>query len=373
MRKLTKQNLEDIIVGCSFLGTGGGGSFPAGMKRIYDDLAAGLTFNLLSPDEMKDDDYAAATYGVGSTAPVTPEEQKKYASLPRVKEEPTAISFRLLQNYLGKKFVATIAGEIGPGNTALALSAAAHMDLPQLDADTVGRAAPEIDQNTILAAGIQIVPAAGATQFGDEMLLTKIARTSREEDFFRAASTVSMGIGVTDSAIPGKAAKRPGVVVQGSISHAEEVGKAYRKAIENHQEPIQAVLNAGKGYKLFDGKITDFHWKDKGGYLVGEVEIAGTGVSQGSKYRIAYMNENLISWRDEKVSVTCPDLITMVVTETGKAIANPQFEKGQNTTVIGFPAPAPWRTPAGLNLFGPAHFGYDTPYVPIEDRFRAGG
>ena len=368
MRKLTKQNLEDIIVGCSFLGTGGGGSFDSGMKRIYSDLDAGLTFNLVAPEELNDDDYAAAPYGVGSTAPLTPEAKKRYEKLPRISEEPTAVAFKRLEKYLGKKFVATIAGEIGPGNTALAMSAAAHLGIAQLDADTVGRAAPEIDQNTILAAGIAVAPAAGATEFGDEILLTKIATISREEDFFRAISEVSMGIAVTDSAISSKQIKTPGVLVQGSISHAEEIGKAFRTAVESHRDPLQAVLTAGKGMKLFEGKISDFQWKDKGGYLVGDVEIAGTGAYQGSTYKIAYMNENLMAWRDGEVSATCPDLFTMVVSKTARAISNPHFEKGEDTTVIGFPAPAPWRKPGGLKLFGPAHFGYDVPYIPIEER-----
>jgi hypothetical protein len=35
---------------------------------------------------------------------------------------------------------------------------------------------------------------------------------------------------------------------------------------------------------------------------------------------------------------------------------------------VGFPAPAIWRTPAGLEVFGPAHFGFNIPYVPIEQR-----
>ena len=100
MRTLNKQNLEDIVVGCSFLGTGGGGSMPHGMKRIYDDLEAGLVFKLMSPQEMNDDDYAAAPYGVGSTAPPTEAEKEKYAKLPHIKEEPTAVAFRLLEKYL---------------------------------------------------------------------------------------------------------------------------------------------------------------------------------------------------------------------------------------------------------------------------------
>jgi len=194
MRTLTKQDLEDIAVGCCFLGTGGGGSFSEGMKLIYDDLKAGLVFKLMSPQEMKDDDYAAAPYGVGTTAPPTAEEKQRYAKLPRIKEESTTAAFRLLQKYMNKNFVATIAGEIGPGSTPAAMSAAAHLGIPQLDADTVGRAAPEIDQNVVLAAGLQITPAAGVTDFGDELILAKVATTSREEDLFRAASVVSMGI-----------------------------------------------------------------------------------------------------------------------------------------------------------------------------------
>ena len=366
MRTLTKQNLEDIVVGCSFLGTGGGGSFARGLQRVYEDLQAGLTFKLMSPEEMQDDDYAAATYGVGSTAPPTDEQKQRYAKLPHIEERPTTAAFRLLQRYMQKNFVATIAGEIGPGNTIAAMSAAAHIGIAQLDADTVGRAAPEIDQNAVLAAGLPITPAAGVTQYGDEMILPHVATTSREEDLFRAASMVSMGIGVADTPLAGKDAKRKGVLVQGSISHAEEVGRAYRAAIEANQDVIQAVLHAGHGYRLFEGRISGFQWKDEGGYLVGDVDILGSGKYHGSTFKIAYKNENLVSWRDGKFSVTCPDLITMVVKESAKAISNPDFEKGQNVIVIGFPSPPNWRTPRGIELFGPKHFGFDTPYIPIE-------
>lgn len=366
MRTLTKQNLEDIVVGCSFLGTGGGGSFAHGLQRVYDDLDAGLTFRLMSPQEMQDDDYAAATYGVGSTAPPTDEQKQRYAKLPHIQDRPTTAAFRLLQRYMQKNFVATIAGEIGPGNTIAAMSAAAHIGIAQLDADTVGRAAPEIDQNAVLAAGLPITPAAGVTQYGDEMILSHVATTSREEDLFRAASIVSMGIGVADTPLPGREAKRKGVLVQGSISHAEGVGRSYRAAIETKQDVIQAVLQAGQGYLLFEGKITGFQWKDQGGYLVGDVDISGSGKYQGSVFKIAYKNENLVSWRDGKFSVTCPDLITMVLKDSVKAISNPDFEKGQEVIVIGFPSPPNWRTPRGLELFGPRRFGFDTPYIPIE-------
>jgi DUF917 family protein len=372
MRKLSKQNLEDLVMGCCYLGSGGGGSYEAGLKRIHDDLAAGLTFNLISVDEMKDDDYAATTYYVGSTAPYTQEQLDRFNKLPRIKEEATAVAFRLLQKYTGKNFVAVIAGEIGAGNTPYALSTAAHLGIAQLDADTAGRAVPEIDQSTIFAAGISLLPAAGATLFGDELLITKVATPSREEEFLRIASTISMHIAAADSALPGRVLKQPNIVVQGSLTLCEQIGKAYRVAVESKKDPIQAVLDASKGYKVFAGKVSDYDWADKGGYLVGDVQIGGSDGYSGQNYRLAFKNENLISWRDGKVSITSPDIITMVDSASGRAVLNPDFKKRQEVTIIGIPAPAPWRTEVGLKQCGPAHFGFDASYIPIEERHRTG-
>jgi DUF917 family protein len=62
----------------------------------------------------------------------------------------------------------------------------------------------------------------------------------------------------------------------------------------------------------------------------------------------------------------------MIDNATGKAVLNPDFRKGQEVTIIGIPAPSPWRTAAGLRVCGPEHFGYDASYIPIEDRHRTG-
>jgi uncharacterized protein len=39
--------------------------------------------------------------------------------------------------------------------------------------------------------------------------------------------------------------------------------------------------------------------------------------------------------------------------------------------VIGIPCKPIWRTPAGLALAGPQHWGYTVDYVPIEDGLSA--
>jgi len=39
--------------------------------------------------------------------------------------------------------------------------------------------------------------------------------------------------------------------------------------------------------------------------------------------------------------------------------------------VIAMSSSDKWRTPAGLALVGPSYFGYDVPFIPVEQRYRA--
>jgi uncharacterized protein len=370
-RPLDREALGDILIGCSYLGCGGGGSISEGTARLADDVKSGLRFALLDVANLGDEQWAASPYGLGSNAPPTAAEKSRFADLPPAREDAVESSFLLLSTFLRRPFVAAIAGELGPWSTAAALSTAARLGIPTLDADRVGRATPEATQDSVLAAGLSTVPLAAVTGFGDSLILEKVARGSRVEDLLRAISVASLGeLGVTDAALSGRDARRPGVLVVGSLSHAEKLGVANRRALAERSDPIKAVLAAGGGYRLFEGEVVDFPSKDDAGFLVGDVTIDGRGSFSASRYRVWYKNENIISWRDDQVSVAPPDLIAIADSRTGAAIANPDFRRGQLVTVLGFPAPAIWRTPAGLRVFGPAHFGFDVPYVPIEQGQR---
>lgn len=366
-RRLDRTSLHDILVGCAYLGCGGGGSLAEGTDELADALDAGLPFELLPVAALQDDEWVASPYGIGSNAVPTQADKAKFADLKRITTDPVETSFRLLSQFLNKTFVATIPGELGPWSTAAALVTAARLGIPTLDADRVGRATPEATQDSILTAGLATVPLAAVTGFGDSLVLEHVAANSRIEDILRALSVTSLGeLGVTDAALSGRDARRPGALVVGSLTLAERLGRAHRSALAEGADPIAAVISTGSGFRLFEGAVIEFPWKDEAGFLVGEVLIAGRGSYANSRYRISFRNENLFAWQDETMSVMPPDLISVVDSSTGAAIANPQFTIGQSVTVIGFKAPEIWRTPGGLAIFGPAHFGYDRAYVPIE-------
>jgi len=370
-RTLDPESLQDILVGCAYLGCGGGGSLAEGTGELAGALKEGLRFSLLSVNDLADDDWVASPYGIGSIAPLSEPEKQKYAGLARPATNPVEASFRRLSEFVRRPFVAAIPGEIGPWSTAAALVTAARLGIPTLDADRVGRATPEATQDSVLTAGLSTVPLAAVTGFGDALILESVAAGSRVEDILRAISVASMGeLGVTDAALSGRDARRPGTLVVGSLSLAARLGQANRQARASGSDPIAAVVAAGRGFHLFEGEVVGFPWKDEAGFLCGEVLIEGRGAYVGSRYRIRYMNENLMAWRDTVIDVMPPDLISVADTQTGAAIANPEFTVGQHVSVIGFRAPDVWRTAAGLRVFGPAHFGLDSPYVEIENRPR---
>lgn len=363
---LDAQALENALVGSSYLGTGGGGSLSEARELIASDLAAGHTFAMLGVDELADDDRVACPYGLASLAETSPEMQARLDSIKNRVEEPVQAAFEALEKHLGQKFAGVIMGEIGPLSLAEGLSIAARLGVPALDADTVGRAVPEINQHSVKVAGIPLTPIGAATPFGDEMIVGKLGDPTRAEDILRSIAVVSRECGVADSPITGAQAKQEGTLVTGSLTLARNIGAAVQEAKANGADPIEAGRAAGDGYLLFTGTVSDFEWKDEDGFLIGRLTITGGGDFAGQSFESDIKNEHLVARRNGAVIATCPDLISVIDVESADGIINPAYDRGQAVAVIGYRCDPLWRTEAGLDVFSPRYFGYDLDYVPIE-------
>jgi DUF917 family protein len=108
-------------------------------------------------------------------------------------------------------------------------------------------------------------------------------------------------------------------------------------------------------------------WEDRGGFMWGEYWLRGTGPDHGHTLRVWLKNENEVSWRDDRPFVMTPDLLCAVEARTGQPFTNSQLREGLAMVVFGVPADPIWRTPGGLALTGPRHFGFDLPYRPMEE------
>lgn len=243
--------------------------------------------------------------------------------------------------------------EYGGLNTAVALSTAARLNKFIVDADAAGRAVPDLQFSTFYVNQVPIYPLAVANKIGDIAVFEKVVDDFRAEDLIRALAVVSgNSIGMTDHPCKGKVLKKS--VIPGALSYAGKVGKTRRLAVEKGENPIEAIIRSVDGYLLFEGIVKeDSDYEIKSGFTTGTIEITGKDDYGNSEYKIWYKNENVISWKDEKVSITAPDLICVVDRKTGYPINNPYCKKGMEVTVLGFKAPEFWMTERGLSILNP--------------------
>jgi uncharacterized protein len=133
-RMLGATDVDDLAVGAWIVGTGGGGSPHLNHLNVQRLAAAGTTFELIDPSELDDEAAVAVVSTMG--APVVMQERLQDS-------RDVARAVEIMADYVGRPFDAIMATEIGGSNAFQPLMAAAHLNIPIVDADAMGRAYPE--------------------------------------------------------------------------------------------------------------------------------------------------------------------------------------------------------------------------------------
>ncbi|HWQ79218.1 MAG TPA: DUF917 domain-containing protein [Anaerovoracaceae bacterium] len=366
MRKLDRQDLHDILLGAAIVGTGGGGSLARGIELVDKAFDEGHEFLLAEIDEIPDDALIGTPYGCGSIGPLSEEQLRELDRLPKLDLTPEVEAVKGLENYLGKSFYGVVATELGGGNTAAALDVAARIQKPLIDADPAGRSVPCLQHTTYYLKGLPITPMCIADQFGDTMILAQAADDARAEALTRAAAVASFNhVGVVDH--PAEWGVLKDALLHNTITMCLEIGQTARKAREAGRNYAYDVAEKFGGYIVFEGTVTKTQWEDTDGFTFGNTFIKGEGKYKGDEMRIWFQNENIMSWKNEKIFATVPDSINIVNTDENMPLLNPYAKAGMKVTVFVLKAFEEWRSPKGMEVFGPEFFGYDIEYKKIED------
>lgn len=361
MRSLKKQEMIDVLYGCTVLGTGGGSSLAGGLALMQPHFEKGEALQLLPLEELPDDASVATPYMCG--APSASEDNTRFFTLPSVETAPSTLALKALEDAYGVEIFAVGSTELGGGNTAEALHAALEAGVPLLDADPAGRSVPELQHSTYYLNDVPIYPLSVATSRGETMVIQKVADDLRAEEIVRAIAQVSGNmVGVADHLTTGKEAKR--ALIPGMITFAENIGRTLRTARDSGEDVATAITTAFGGKILFRGIVTEFPWKTRDGFNYGEIHLSGEDGFVGQTYRIWLKNENIAAYHSGEIEVTVPDLICMV-DDKGEPLTSPDFEPGQRMTVFALPAPEVWTSKEGLACLGPRYFGIDADYRPF--------
>lgn len=351
MKKLTYQETVDILVGCTILGTGGGGSLAEGIDAVKKAFEEGYEFNMMDFNEIKDDSYYVNPYFCGSISP-DDEDEEEHREL--------EYAIKALEEYMDVDFEGVVSIEYGGGNTGQAMAAGARAGKFIVDADAAGRAVPELQFSTYFVTDKPIYPFSVATKYEDTVIFTKVASDARAEELSRMMAVATDNtVGMADHPIIGKDLKES--VIPNALSYAGNVGRVQREAVEKGLDPIAEIVDKCQGTLLFSGQVTeeDTEWKIEAGFTVGTIGIKGQGNFEGSSFKVWYKNENMVAWKDGQVELTCPDLICVVDGQTGYPITNPNCNPGNKIAVLGFKAHDFWKTEKGLSILNPRFFGFD--------------
>jgi len=358
MKILNEEEVECLVHGAAILGTGGGGDPRKGLELLLKDMRCGRKLRIASLTEISDDDMTVCPYFCGTIASTGEKRNKKI-----IYEDPMIEACKIMEKRLGEKIYATVAVEPGGLNMAIALHVASIMDIPLIDGDYVGRAAPELLQSTANIFGVPLLPSVMVTAHGNVVIVERFADLDEYEYIARSLSLTSGSVAVVDTPVKGNIAKK--VLIKGTVSKCIEVAKAVKEANMKGEDPIPSLIKCLNGVLLFKGIVKKYVWEDKGGFLYGEAIYVGTDEWKGHELKIWIKNENIIAWRDGKVVAAAPDPI-FVVDEKGYAITNTELKEGMKAVVIGARAPDVWITEKGLELFGPRHFGFNFDYIPLK-------
>jgi DUF917 family protein len=370
----SRRDCEDFVRGLCFLGTGGGGRPDVGLSLILDQLERGREIGWMDIAALPEEAWTATVAGMGGRsgpAGITEE----LAALGITEEKHDALgrmvaAVRALEDSAGVKVEAIVPVEIGASNVPVPIATALELGVPVVDGDYAGgRAIPEVPQTIPEVSGVGVTPMSFVTRWGDVAILKDTVSTAMADRIGRHIVLAAHGgVGVSCYLLQVREARD--LMAAGTLSQAFRVGTTIREARDSGADPVAAATRQVGGWLLFTGQITasPIAEGDSLAFGLGSHQLRGVGSFQGHSFEIWYKNEYHVSWLDTKPYATSPDGLMLVHLEDGEPAISYDFSVGDRVAVIGRRAHPAHRTPRGIELLGPRHFGFDLDYVPIEAR-----
>jgi hypothetical protein len=274
-----------------------------------------------------------------------------------------AKAVEVMERHVGHRFAALMSAEIGGSNGVRPLMAAAHLGLPVVDCDTMGRAFPEVQMTSMAVGDLAPYPTAAVDVRGLESIVHKVPSWKWAERIGRKICVEYGSAASTCRPRTGAEVKAWGI--HGTTTRAIAIGDAVREAQRSHEDPVAALLAAEPGKLLYKGKVIDVERRATEGFLRGVARFDGLDDWRGSPMTIDFRNEWIVAWREGKAIAMSPDLICVLDSVSGEAVGTETIRYGQRVTVIALPPPPVFLSEKGLAHVGPRAFGYDIDFKSV--------
>ena len=349
--QLTVANLPVYSFGCAIASSGGGGSVKTPLAMAVQAVGARGPVDVVDVGRLPPDGIVMPAGLIGAPMVAT---ERIWSG------EEAFILREQVETLCHAPVVALMSYEIGGSNGLLPVTWAARLGLPLLDADGMGRAFPEMQQQAMHLAGVPASPLVLTDGCGDVAVLWGTDNYRAERLARRAMSLFGGACAAT--AYPMTASRAATAVIRGSVSRAFKIGRSLRlRAMER----ISAITEDVGGTVLLNGKIIELSRESDGGFVRGSAVVAGLGQDANRLLRLEMQNEVLLALEDGERLAMVPDIISVIGSDTCDPLPTEGMRLGQRVTIVAHPGPPVWTTPEGLEVAGPRAFGLPFDYTPI--------
>ena len=365
---LSKDDLNDMLVGVGILGTGGGGDPDTfGRPLVEWDIKKGREYRIIDPEEIRDDAFVVSG-GYAGSVKAAKSVQKMLEGWDTRFELLEAM--RIMESIQNRKVDYVVPFELGGANTPVILSLAARAGIVTVDGDGLGRAAPETQMSTFLGHGISLTPMPFVDLEGNVLVVNHAAKPTYPDEIMRAAIVLNGGLGAnTHYPMSGRQLKES--VIPNTISLSIEVGRAVREALDAKKDPLEAFIQTVHGTEIFKGTIRTMHGEDRGGFYHVKATVKGLDEYKAKIMEVVFKNETMMAHINKRLVSVFPDLLCMLDATSGQGVMTANLRSGTKVVFVGIPAHERIReclkTELGQQAFGAARYGYpNVKYRPIE-------
>jgi DUF917 family protein len=353
MRELTIADIDDLTLGATLLGTGGGGDPYIARLMARQAIEDFGPVQVVAPPELPPDARVLTVAVIGAPTVI-------------IEKVPSGTEFvaavRALARHLGDEPAAILPIEVGGMNTLIPIAVAAELGLPVVDADGMRRAFPQIEMTVFTLGGIPAAPMSVADEKGNLVVFEATSNLLAER--LARSTVITLGLANAISCYSLTASQVAEYGISGSMSYCVELGKRLAAVGTGEAGAYQEFLRFAEAREFFSGKIIDIERHTTDGFARGSVLIEHFA-DPDRMMRIEIQNELLLAFEGDRPVITAPDLICMLDHEGATPITTETLAYGQRVDVIGMPCAPEWHRDGMLELVGPQAFGYAVEYVPM--------
>ena len=320
---LNDVELEDILRGATFLGSGGGGPVALGQQMLDHVRTLGKPVFLADPASIPPTATGAIAAGVGS--PLAAAQGFPMAAL--------GTAWERLQRG-GPHLDVVVPAEVGAGNTFIPFIVAAEQGLPVIDGAGADRAVPTLPMVSFYGAGLPVgdVVLANATQWFE------FAADTADHADVAMRAVMDGGLFAEDAGAAlwrMTGAEISANAVSGVTTRVSKVGRLLREAAD----PVAAIEGELGGTVVVRGTITQVVDPTSGGFDAGHVVIeSAVGTT---RYTVLTVNENIAVFSSDQPAplYVAPDLLCYLL-DDGTPFSNAEAadHRGKAMVLVRFPA-----------------------------------